>query len=260
MSPLDGESASPLPLLEQKATFVRTMFARIAERYDLMNQLMTLGRDGAWRRYTVTRVQVAPGGYVLDVATGTGDLAFEVLRQQPEARVAGLDFTPEMLAMACQKGAAPGWVAADALRLPFAGSAFDAVVTGFALRNVTDIPAAFAEMARVTRGGGRVACLEIAKPAPGLLRRLFEVYFYRLVPLIGAIVSGQRSAYTYLPHSLTAFLTPDEIVEVMRQTGWREVAYRRMMLGTVAAHEGVRDGRMVTKADHGTGGSRIAST
>ena len=264
MSPLHSESSSPLPLPEQKATFVRGMFARIAGRYDLMNQLMTLGRDRVWRRYSVTRAQVAAGGYVLDVATGTGDLAFEVLRQQPEARVAGLDFTPEMLALARQKGAgqgaAPGWVAADALRLPFAGEAFDAVVTGFALRNVTDIPAAFAEMARVTRGGGRVACLEIAKPAPGLFRRLFEVYFYRLVPMIGAAITGQRSAYTYLPHSLTAFLTPDEIVQVMGETGWRQVVCRRMMLGTVAVHEGVRDGKTATKADRGTGGSRIAST
>ncbi|MFC2031666.1 ubiquinone/menaquinone biosynthesis methyltransferase [Chloroflexota bacterium] len=240
------QSTSPLPSPEQKATYVRAMFSRIAGRYDLMNRLMTLGRDGAWRRYTVARALAEPRGRVLDVATGTGDLAFEVHRQQPGARVVGLDFTPEMLAYAREKGAGqdavPGWVAADALKLPFAGQSFDAVVTGFALRNVTDIPAAFAEMARVTRAGGRVACLEIAKPPPGLLRRLFEVYFYRIVPLIGTIVTGQRSAYTYLPHSLTAFLTPHEIAQVMAQTGWSEVSYRRMMLGTVAVHEGVRDG------------------
>lgn len=240
------QSASPLPSPEQKATYVRAMFSRIAGRYDLMNRLMTLGRDRAWRRYTVARARPDPAGRVLDVATGTGDLAFEVHRQQPGARVVGLDFTPEMLAYAREKGAGqgvvPGWVAADALRLPFAGQVFGAVVTGFALRNVTDIPAAFTEMARVTRAGGQVACLEIAKPPPGLLRRLFEVYFYRIVPLTGAIITGQRSAYTYLPHSLTVFLTPDEIAQVMRQTGWREVAYRRMMLGTVAVHEGVRDG------------------
>jgi demethylmenaquinone methyltransferase/2-methoxy-6-polyprenyl-1,4-benzoquinol methylase len=181
----------------------------------------------------------------LDVATGTGDLALEVLRRRPGSRVVGLDFVPEMLSLAQVKAAAqnsvPALTAADALRIPFPDASFDAVVTGFALRNVTDIPAAFAEMARVTRPGGRVACLEIAKPQQPLFRRLFALYFYRFVPLIGGIVTGQPSAYTYLPHSLTAFLTPPELAEVMRQTGWRDVRYRRLMLGTVAVHAGVRD-------------------
>jgi demethylmenaquinone methyltransferase/2-methoxy-6-polyprenyl-1,4-benzoquinol methylase len=245
----------PLPSPEQKAFYVQEMFGRIARRYDLMNRLMTVGRDRAWRRYAVTQAlnrdaPVSGSGtasatpVVLDVATGTGDFAFEVLEQQPGARVAGLDFVPQMLAMAREKAAEasvqPGWLAGDALRLPFPSATFDAVVTGFALRNVTDIPAAFAEMARVTRSGGRVACLEIAKPRTPLFRQLFALYFYRFVPIVGGLVTGQRSAYTYLPHSLTAFLTPDQIVEVMGQTGWRDVRYRRLMLGTVAVHVGVR--------------------
>jgi demethylmenaquinone methyltransferase/2-methoxy-6-polyprenyl-1,4-benzoquinol methylase len=256
----------PLPAPEQKAHYVRHMFSRIAQRYDLMNRLMTLGRDQAWRRYTVelavgsppdqraTRrdgnaaASSAPGGIVeprvLDVATGTGDLALEVLRQRKEANVTGLDFTPEMLVAAQQKvddvDADVSLMAGDALHLPFRDGSYDAVVTGFALRNVTDIPAAFAEMARVTRPGGRVACLEIAKPKTPLFRQLFGLYFYRLVPVVGGWITGQRSAYTYLPHSLTGFLTPDEIVDVMRRTGWRQVGYKRLMLGTVAVHVGVR--------------------
>jgi demethylmenaquinone methyltransferase/2-methoxy-6-polyprenyl-1,4-benzoquinol methylase len=233
------------------------MFGRIARRYDLMNHLMTLGRDRAWRRYTVAQIGSGSGSQaeskvqppraqtVLDLATGTGDLALEVLDQQPHSQVVGLDFAPEMLALAQQKaaaaGASPILLAGDALRLPFADGVFDAVVTGFALRNVADIPTAFAEMARVTRSGGRVACLEITKPRLPLFRRLFALYFYRLVPLVGGWITGQRSAYTYLPHSLTAFLTPDEIVDVMRGMGWREVDYRRLMLGTVAVHVAVRD-------------------
>jgi demethylmenaquinone methyltransferase/2-methoxy-6-polyprenyl-1,4-benzoquinol methylase len=247
------------------------MFGRIARRYDLMNRLMTLGRDRAWRRYTVSQLDlgasIAEAGSrgskvptsdprppaVLDVATGTGDLALEVLRQQPDARVAGLDFVPEMLALAQQKEAVTGQgdahradarsltlSAGDALRLPFVAGSFDGVVTGFAMRNVTDIPAAFAEMARVTRPGGRVACLEIAKPRTPLFRQLFALYFYRLVPLLGGWITGQQAAYTYLPHSLTAFLTPDEIADVMYRTGWRDVSYKRLMLGTVAVHVGVR--------------------
>jgi demethylmenaquinone methyltransferase/2-methoxy-6-polyprenyl-1,4-benzoquinol methylase len=240
-----------LPSPEQKASYVRTTFGRIARRYDLMNRLMTLGRDRAWRRYTVKRAEVPAEGWVLDIATGTGDLALETLSQEPQARVVGLDFTPEMLDLARDKAKAVGipfgLVAADALRLPFAEAALDSVVTGFALRNVTDIPAAFAEMARVVRPGGRVACLEIAKPRHRFLRRLFEFYFYRLVPLLGGWITGERSAYTYLPHSLTAFLTPDEIAAVMRRTGWQEVDYRRMMLGTVAVHAGRRDEDSATR-------------
>jgi demethylmenaquinone methyltransferase/2-methoxy-6-polyprenyl-1,4-benzoquinol methylase len=235
-----------------------------------MNRLMTFGRDRAWRRYAVSQLDLGwadssgsacQSPLVLDVATGTGDLALETLRQHPGARVIGLDFVPEMLALARQKASAPRpdrpahrglqspsshaqyllLSTGDALALPFADGAFDGVVTGFALRNVTDIPAAFAEMARLTRPGRRVACLEIAKPRTPLFRHLFALYFYRLVPLVGGWITGQRSAYTYLPHSLTAFLTPEEIADVMRRTGWRDVTVRRLMFGTVAVHVGVRE-------------------
>jgi demethylmenaquinone methyltransferase/2-methoxy-6-polyprenyl-1,4-benzoquinol methylase len=243
----NGQSG-PLPAPDQKASYVREMFGRIARRYDLMNHLMTFGRDRAWRRYTISLLGLGNGqaSTVLDVATGTGDLALETLHQHPEARVVGLDFVAEMLALAQQKASArPGsqslfLSAGDALRIPFADALFDAVVTGFALRNVTDIPATFAEMARVTRPGGRVACLEIAKPRTPFFRQLFAFYFYRLVPLLGGWLTGQPSAYTYLPHSLTAFLTPDEIADVMGQVGWRDVRYKRLMLGTVAVHVGTR--------------------
>jgi len=243
----------PLPPPEGKAVYVREMFSRIARRYDLMNHLMTLGRDRAWRRYTVAQAVGRSGGTpgalrVLDVATGSGDLGLEALRQEPEARVTGLDFVPEMLQLAQHKarGAAPEpaplrLTAGDALRLPFPDRTFAAIVTGFALRNVTDIPAAFAEMARVTRSGGRVACLEIAKPQTPFFHQLFALYFYRLVPIIGGWITGQYSAYSYLPHSLTAFLTPVEIAEVMRRSGWRDVSYRRLMLGAVAVHVGIRE-------------------
>jgi len=255
-----------------KEAWVREMFDRIARRYDLMNRLMTFGRDRAWRRYTVAKLgldtpragdgpEATGQRFVLDVATGTGDLAFETMARYPGAHVVGLDFVPGMLVLARQKarasstGAQQGQpvkepaeadsgslalLAGNALRTPFPAGTFDAVVTGFALRNVTDIPAAFAEMARVTKQGGRVACLELAKPQTPFFRWLFGLYFYRLVPLLGGWITGQRAAYTYLPHSLSEFLTPDEIASVMSQTGWRYVSYRRLMLGTVAVHVGTR--------------------
>jgi len=124
-------------------------------------------------------------------------------------------------------------VAGDALALPFPDAGFDGIVTAFALRNVTDIPAAFAEMARVTRIGGRLACLEITRPQIPIFRRLFGWYFYRLVPNPGGIVSGKRSAYAYLPHSLTAFPGPPEIAEIMRAAGWSRYL-SPLTLGTVA--------------------------
>jgi demethylmenaquinone methyltransferase/2-methoxy-6-polyprenyl-1,4-benzoquinol methylase len=179
------------------------------------------------------------------VATGTGGLALEVLHQHSDLQVVGLDFVPEMLVQAQQKavdaGTAVDLLAGDALRIPFTDGTFDAIVTGFALRNVINIPAAFSEMARVTRSGGRIACLEIAKPRLPLFCHLYAFYFFRLVPLLGGWIAGQRLAYTYLPHSLTTFLTPDEIVTVMGQAGWHDVSYRRLMLGTVVLHVGVRE-------------------
>jgi demethylmenaquinone methyltransferase/2-methoxy-6-polyprenyl-1,4-benzoquinol methylase len=235
-------SQQVLPLPEQKAAYVREMFGRIARRYDLMNRLMTLGWDQAWRRYTVKQLD-SEFKMILDVATGTGDLALEVVRQFPDAQVVGVDLTVEMLALARHKAAGQPsirLVTGDALCLPFPDASFDGIVTGFALRNVTDIPAAFAEMARVARPGARLACLEIAKPQSPLVRRLFQVYFYHIVPPIGGLISGQPEAYTYLPHSLTAFLTPAEIAVVMRRTGWTDVSYRSLMFGTAAVHRGTR--------------------
>jgi demethylmenaquinone methyltransferase/2-methoxy-6-polyprenyl-1,4-benzoquinol methylase len=263
-----GESeAGPLPSREHKVAFVRAMFARIAPHYDTMNRLMTFGFDRRWRRLAVREALGRTHGalpmeekrqsQVLDVGTGTGDLALELLRQEPTLHVVGLDLVPEMLAIAQHKAgslavrAAPGGtgetvgrldlVLGDALHLPFGDGEFDAVVTGFALRNVLDIPVAFSEMARVTRPGGRVACLELAKPRLPLFRHLFALYFFRLVPFLGRIMAGEAVAYTYLPHSLAVFLTPAEIAGVMQASGWREVRCRRLMLGTVALHTGVRE-------------------
>jgi demethylmenaquinone methyltransferase/2-methoxy-6-polyprenyl-1,4-benzoquinol methylase len=220
------------------------MFGQIAGRYDLMNRIMTLGQDQSWRRYSVEQAAVPGGGLVLDVATGTGDLAIEAQRAHPDAKVVGVDIVPEMLTVARGKIEAMGrrlpLLAGDALRLPFRDNTFHSIVTAFAMRNVVDIPATFAEMARVCRPGGRVVCLEIAKPKLPIFRRIYGLYFYYLVPLLGGWIAGERSAYTYLPHSLTAFLTPDEIVEVMQAVGWRAVRYRRMMLGTVAVHVGTK--------------------
>ncbi len=231
-----------------KAEFVNQMFARIARRYDLMNRLMTGGRDVTWRRFVVEQAALSPGGMALDAATGTADIALELARQNGDGMgdgmVVGLDFCQEMMEVGQDKVAAAGarvrFVAGDMLHLPFPDNTFQAVTTGFAMRNVTDIPGTFAEMRRVVRPGGRVVCLEIARPGSLLFRPLFRLYFYRLVPLMGALISGQDEAYSYLPHSLTDFPAPDELAATMEEVGLRQVRYTRLNLGTVAVHVGVK--------------------
>ena len=229
-----------------KASYVGQVFARIAPRYDLMNRLMTGGRDQAWRRRVARLASLPAGGCVLDVATGTGDIALALAQHYPDVQVVGVDFSLAMMQVGRPKFATEGFenritlATSDALRLPFPDGSFGAATTGFALRNVTDIPRAFAEMHRVVRPEGRVVCLELSRPTLPLFEPLFNFYFYRLVPRVGGLISGQKEAYAYLPNSLTGFLTPEEVKAVMERVGWRQVCYQRLMLGTVAIHVGVK--------------------
>jgi len=132
------------------------------------------------------------------------------------------------------------WMAADTLALPFPEETFDAVTSGFMLRNVIDVPRSLTEQHRVVKPGGRIVCLEISRPPRNLLSPFYRFYFHRIVPLVGQIVSRNRSAYTYLPQSADEFLSPDELADLMHQAGWREVRYRKLMMGTVAIHSGVK--------------------
>jgi len=229
---------------EARASFVQEMFGKIAPRYDLMNRLMTGGRDVAWRRFVVREAQLPLGGWLLDIATGTGDIALEALRHDSDLRAVGADFSLEMMQRGRSKPSAERirWMGADTLALPFPNDTFDAITSGFMLRNVIDVPRSLAEQLRVTKPGGRMVCLEISRPPRNLLllRVAYRFYFQRIVPLVGQLVSGNRSAYTYLPQSADEFLSPDELADRMRRVGWREVSYRRLMLGTVAIHSGIK--------------------
>ncbi|HEU5423311.1 MAG TPA: bifunctional demethylmenaquinone methyltransferase/2-methoxy-6-polyprenyl-1,4-benzoquinol methylase UbiE [Nitrolancea sp.] len=222
---------------------VRSMFDRISWRYDLMNTLMTAGRHHDWRRRAARAAIGAGAARVLDVATGTGDLALE-LAGQGVALVVGADFSGGMLASAAAKRAESGTqavrlVQADAMRLPFASGSFDAVTIGFGLRNLPDYGGAVAELARVLRPGGRLVILEMSPLRQPLLRRGFDLYFAHLVPLVGGLISGDRDAYGYLPRSVGAFPPPEQLMDLMRQAGLRSVRYESLALGTVALHIGV---------------------
>ncbi len=236
-----GRVTSPvLPTPEEKPQYVRDMFARISRRYDLMNRIMTAGQDQRWRRMVVEMCNLPPGGRLLDVATGTGDIAYMARHLRPDIEAVGVDFTFEMLAVGREKAPELGvpFVQGDALNLPFADDSFDAACSGFMMRNVADIGSAFAEQRRVVRSGGRVVCLEITHPRFTPWRKLFQFYFFHVVPLVGGVISGARDAYTYLPHSTLPFPDAEGLAEIMRSVGLRNVHYRTLMFGTVAIHIG----------------------
>jgi demethylmenaquinone methyltransferase/2-methoxy-6-polyprenyl-1,4-benzoquinol methylase len=227
---------APIPPPETKPDYVRALFAGTARRYDLMNRLMTFGRDRAWRRLVVHACALPPGGCLLDVATGTGDIALEALRLRPDVRVVGADFTYAMLRIGQVKDRDRriAFVEADALRLPFPDHTFDAACSGFLMRNVVDVAAAFAEQRRVVRPGGRVVCLEITRPVTPIWRDLFHLYFFHFVPRIMALASSHRRAYAYLPASTLHLPRPPELKAIMEGLGLRHVTYRTLMLGTIA--------------------------
>jgi len=227
----------------ERAQAVSAMFNRIARRYDLMNWLMTAGRHHAWRRATAREAVGAPPGAILDLATGTADLAIAVRRLDPARTVVGADFSLGMLREARrklvdQRQTRVALTAADALTLPFADGAFSSVASAFLLRNLVDLEDGLREMRRVTRPGGRVIALDIVRVAMPLWGAVFGVYFHRVVPAIGAVVAGDRQAYTYLPDSVDRFLTARELSAAMQRAGLRDTRFRTFGLGTVALHVG----------------------
>lgn len=231
-----------LPTVDEKPVYVNRMFARIAPTYDLMNRLMTFGQDQRWRCEMLDYANLPPRGTLLDVGTGTGDIAYTAMQRNPTLRAIGSDFTYEMMAAGVDK--VPGvflpFAQADTYALPFADNTFDAVVSGFLVRNVVDRVAAFREMARVTKPGGRVVCLETTPPSNSILGPLFRLYFFQIVPIIGSVVAKDRQAYAYLPHSTVEFPPPENLARMMEQAGLQHVFYVERMLKAVAIHVGIK--------------------
>jgi demethylmenaquinone methyltransferase/2-methoxy-6-polyprenyl-1,4-benzoquinol methylase len=227
---------------EERARYVQQMFGRIAGRYDLMNRLMTAGQDVRWRRQVIRWAQLPSQGRLLDIATGTGEIAQEGLRQQPAIQAVGGDFTIEMMLVGKQDPgrAAIQWTAADTLALPFVDNTFDAVTSGFLMRNVVDVPGAFLEQMRVVRPGGRIVVLESSPPKQGFLRPFIRFHLNYVIPTLGKIVAGEGDAYRYLPDSTQQFKDPDELARIMRQVGLAGISYSLFMFGTIAIHVGTK--------------------
>lgn len=214
---------------------VRAMFDRISPVYDVMNHAMTAGLDRRWRRLAAETV-VRPGDAVLDACCGTGDLA--IAAERAGGRVTGLDFSEQMLVRARGKSDSVEWVLGDVTALPFDDASFDAVTVGFGIRNVPDLEAGLAELARVVRPGGRVACLEITRPE-GMLKPFFRLWFDGLVPFAGKILPGGR-AYSYLPASVRRFPGPSDLAAAFGRAGFDGVGWRLMGGGIVALHVGTK--------------------
>ncbi len=259
---------------------IRDMFARISGRYDLLNHLLSLNIDRLWRRRLVRLLKPVPGERILDLCTGTGDMALELARsaagagrserhrEAPPTVILGTDFCPEMVHLGEKKrrrrepalghNTTIGLGVADSLQLPFAEGSFDAVTVAFGIRNVVDLPVALTEMFRVLRPAGRVAVLEFTTPPRAWFRALFEIYFHRVLPWIGRQIaySGSSSsqsagstgetdrfsgnAYSYLPASVKNFPDADALAELMSRAGFGTIRYRLLSLGIAAIHLGER--------------------
>jgi demethylmenaquinone methyltransferase / 2-methoxy-6-polyprenyl-1,4-benzoquinol methylase len=230
--------------VDKRGDRVRAMFASIAGRYDLLNHLLSLNIDKSWRTFTIKKLAPTAGQRILDVCTGTGDLALGFAARVPKVEVIGLDFCPEMLDVARQKNAkATAKVLqfgdGDATQLPVESNAFDIVTCAFGLRNVSDTERGIDEMIRVAKIGGKVGILEFSKPRVPILRWCYLAYFKYLLPKIGQQVSGNdHGAYEYLPASVLAFPDGPVMVELLTSRGLRDVVAYPLTLGIATLYVG----------------------
>lgn len=224
----------------EKARAVQQMFGRIAPRYDLMNRLMTGGMDVRLRKIVIRKANVPVGGSLLDLGAGTGDLAVEAHRQYPHATITAADFTLGMMQAGLKR---PGYrldfSAADALNTPFPNDQFDAVVSGFLLRNVVDLDAALREQHRILKPGGIFVSLDTTKPKKNsILSPFIAFHMHKVIPFLGQLLTGDRDAYVYLPTTSENFLTAEDLSARLSQAGFTEVGFKRYMFNTVAIHWG----------------------
>jgi demethylmenaquinone methyltransferase / 2-methoxy-6-polyprenyl-1,4-benzoquinol methylase len=224
------------------ATAVREMFTSIAPRYDFLNHLLSMNIDRLWWRRTARTfrdVLQRPDAQALDLCCGTGDMAFALARQQTKAGIFGADFSHAMLQRASAKGQGTElrWVEADALQLPFSDEHFDLLTSAFGFRNLANYDAGLREILRVLKPSGVCGILDFGEPQ-GLLGKIYRVYFRRVLPTVGTLISGVRGPYAYLPASVERFPNPDEMLARMRQAGFREASWTPYTLGIAGLYRG----------------------
>jgi demethylmenaquinone methyltransferase/2-methoxy-6-polyprenyl-1,4-benzoquinol methylase len=221
----------------ERAKYIQNMFTRIAGRYDLMNRLMTGGQDIRWRKRVIELARMNSHASFLDLGTGTGDLAREALSQFPAANIIAADFTLEMMRVG-QKTSPLSFSTADALRLPFNDSSFNAVVSGFLMRNVIDLQKGLDEQYRVLKNGGRIVILDTTRPKKNILSPFIWFHMHFIIPTLGGLLTGSRDAYRYLPETTEGFVTAEELAAHMAKTGFQKIDFQRYMFGTIAIHWG----------------------
>ena len=222
---------------------VKGMFDRIARRYDLLNRIISFRLDSRWRKKTVAAVVRTGNERLVDIGTGTGDLSFLAAKSLADAgKIVGLDVSFQMIRISRQKQhrrhghSRTEFIQASALTPPFHDAAFDAAMTAFVLRNVSDLRIFFLEAARIIKPGGRLASLDMFPPRRGIFSCFYSLYFYRLVPLIGTVLAEDRSAYRYLSESVRQFMAPENVAELMYQCGFENVKLHRFLFGAVCLH------------------------
>lgn len=227
----------------EKRAYVRAIFTAIAPTYDRLNRIISLHLDQGWRRHAVARMEWErePEGIYLDLCAGTLDFGTTLARRPGfQGRIVGADFVRNMLALGRGKSSRLEPVSADALELPFPDQAFDGAMVGWGIRNLVDLDAGLAEAARVLKPGARLVILEMAMPQQPLLRAAYQLYFRRVMPLIGRLISKHTTAYSWLPESTRVFPSPPELARRMEQQGFEDVDYELLMGGVCALYVGTR--------------------
>lgn len=240
------EQIKPYDSVRPKTEQVEEMFDSIAPAYDFMNRAMTLGIDKLWRAKAVKMIRRRQPADILDVATGTGDLAIKLAREIPGVRVTGVDLSEQMLAIGRDKVCLAGLSdrislsKADCLALPMADASFDAVTVAYGVRNFEHLAQGYREMARVLRPGGMLCVVELSVPQSRLVRPFYELYTRRIIPVIGRMVSSDRSAYTYLPASIAAMPQGERMLAIMEEAGLVRPALRPLTLGVCTIYTAFR--------------------
>jgi demethylmenaquinone methyltransferase/2-methoxy-6-polyprenyl-1,4-benzoquinol methylase len=242
----DANDMNKSPSGADKEAYVESLFSAIAPKYDFMNSVLSLTRHRAWRRHAVSMSGLRPGGRALDVCCGTGDFAFDLSNAVgSEGSVVGVDFAAPMIELAKAKASRGGrhnieFLVGNACNLPFEDESFDCVTVGFGIRNVGNIDKTLGEMARVTKPGGKVICLEISQVRSPILRLPWMLYFYVLTPYAARLFKARRSAYEYLPQSVRDFISREELAARFEKSGLCDVRFHDMMFGAVCIHIGTK--------------------
>ncbi|MDR0808294.1 MAG: bifunctional demethylmenaquinone methyltransferase/2-methoxy-6-polyprenyl-1,4-benzoquinol methylase UbiE [Gemmobacter sp.] len=228
----------------EKAGMVHGVFTRVASRYDVMNDAMSLGIHRLWKDAMMDWLAPCPGQRLLDVAGGTGDISFRFLRRAAGARATVLDMTESMLVEGRRRAEAESmaerldWVAGDAMALPFGANSFDVYTISFGIRNVTRIGDALSEAFRVLRPGGRLMVLEFSRIPNDLMQKLYDLYSFNAIPVMGQMIAGDRDSYRYLVESIRKFPDQEAFAGMIRQAGFGQVKYRNLSMGIAALHSG----------------------